>query len=218
MDILDINKDLRQLLTDSNDPVDKFLINNYRYDSIDVLLQDLSHLNHQLNQELIELINQNFKQFIDLSSNLKDSESLIQLLTVNLDGFNQLISRIINKFTQIHSHIESQIDVSHNLQVYKFKINTILLINSMIKNMEMLLNQQIEQKQVMSIEPLKAIINLMLNINKLIMVVDHPVVNGIRFKALIREFVEYMGEVEVKDSFSRFEVFKMKSILGSIGK
>lgn len=217
MDVLDLNKDLRQLLLESQQSVDSFLITNYRYDSIDMLLQDLALLNQQLSQELIQLINQNFKQFIDLSSNLKDSEHLIQMINVNLLGFNNLVTRIITKFSHIQHQIEFLMDITKSLQYYKFKINTILLVNALIRNLEALLGQQEASREVgaLHLTHFKLIINLILNINNLIHIVNHPVVNSVKFKALIREVSSHILAGSA-DGSTKFELFKMLKILKSI--
>lgn len=220
MDILDVNKDLRQLLLESDDDVDQFLIKNYRYDSIDMLVHDLSQLNGQLNEELIELINQNFKQFIDLSSNLKHSEQMIQSMSVSLDGFNHLLARVIQKFDHVLALVEERRAVTESLEYYKFTIHSILLVNSLIGNLELLLSasgpESSEPVAPLTLDHIKLTVNLVLKIHNLIRVINHPVINTIKFRGLLREFEGYLKKYEPESSEHKFEVYKIMIILRSI--
>lgn len=207
------SKDLRQLINAEEFHVDRFLIENYRYESLDTLITDFSKLQQYLNDELIQLVNVNFNDFIKLSSNLNNSSSMIDELINSLNKFNIKVNRLITYFNTIKLKVLSQLETLNYLQTLKFQINSIKLINRLINNLSDLIDLVADSNSI-NIQVLNQILNLILVINKLKF--DHNMINSKKFNSLMFEFKTILLNYKLTNTFDTFEVFNLKKLLENL--
>lgn len=212
LDLLEISqKNIRDLLTDSPlENIDEFLSTNYRFESIDSLIKELSTLNDQLNAELIELVNGNFNEFVNLSLSLGGSSHIINSIQTTLSSFDTNLSKLITKFGDVDTQIQSILQFQDDLMAIKYKIHMIKLANNMINNLNLFI---LSFGLDVEINSYKIVTNLILNIRKLLF--DHPAINLKKFNSLLFEFKQILNKAS-GTAEDKFELFKMKQLLKTI--
>jgi hypothetical protein len=120
--------------------IDEFLYKNHRYTSIDILAKELTELKKELNQMLLDLVNDDYNDFIDLGKSINDSYDYINYIMNDLNKFKSDLSQYHEKFNQTIENIDKIIEN----RLFLIKIKTLtkinLLLNDLINNFEISLD------------------------------------------------------------------------------
>lgn len=81
-----IQTDFKNFDSDSHE-IDLFLYKNYRFSSIDSIIKELTELSTNLNQNLLDLVNDDYHDFIDLGKSINDGLDLINAIVEDLKNF-----------------------------------------------------------------------------------------------------------------------------------
>lgn len=126
--------------------VDEYLYQNHRFTSIDSLIKDLSTLSKSLNQELLDLVNNDYNDFIELGKSIHGGLELINNIKMDLKNFNQELISTNNNFTISQETLNYSLNKKKQLINLKTKIKLLLLLNDQIDNFETLLNFDIDSE------------------------------------------------------------------------
>lgn len=201
MELIDIefpnNQNIRELLVHEDFQVDEFLFKNYRFSSIDLLIKELTSLNKLLDDELIELINANFNDFIRLGTSLNGSMNHINMINNQLVAFNNNLGKLNLLFESLNENFSDLLNFNYKILIIRFKINNLSFINNLINNFENYLNfvsSNLNVENSMIIDNFKQLINLFVNIDKLIELNQHQLINVKKFNSLLFELKSLMKQ------------------------
>lgn len=189
--------------------VDEYLYKNHRFTSIDSLIKDLQNLSKGLNQELLDLVNDDYNDFIELGKSINGGLELINGIKMDLKNFNQELITTSNNFTVSQETLTYSLDKKKQLIQLKTKIKLLLLLNDQIDNFETLLNFDIDSEHSNTSNEkmksnLKNLTTLYLSFSKLNDVLSmHSIIfveNNLkqRVSSLKFEFKSYLDELLTK--------------------
>ncbi|KAI5950830.1 hypothetical protein KGF54_003904 [Candida jiufengensis] len=120
--------------------IDSFLYKNHRFTSLDQLIKDLKSLSTNLNQNLIDLINSDYKDFIKLGKSINGGNDLINNLFEDLKNFKIELLEFSKKFNKLDTEIEKILTQRFNLIELKTNIKLNLLLNDQIIQFDQFIN------------------------------------------------------------------------------
>lgn len=125
---------------------DYFLFKNHRFTSLETLLSDLSDLSKALNRELLDLVNNEYANFIQLGQSISCGLELIESVSYDLDKFNKSVEQTVESLTASSSVASSVLGHKKRLNLLKNKIKLILLLNEQCTSFETLLGFDVDQQ------------------------------------------------------------------------
>lgn len=185
--------------------VDEFLYKNHRFTSIDILIKDLTNLSKSLNQDLLDLVNNDYNDFIELGKSINGGLDLINNIKIDLKKFNFELNETKATFTNSSTIIKNGLIEKKKLINLKTKIKLLLLLNDQINNFEILLNSEDDNEiEIKIIIKLKNLTSLYLSFTKLNSLLINDSINFIeknlklRILSLKFEFKAYLEELLLK--------------------
>lgn len=143
--------------------VDSFLYKKHRFTSIDLLRKELSGLLKDLNQELLDLVNQEYGNFIKLGRSIEGSLELLHKVQIELQSFNRSLLATKGNFIKSEHIIQEGLEKYTYLSSLKVKLQVFLLLGDQLSNFERLLSWS----SIDSMEKLKKLTAIFLSINQL---------------------------------------------------
>lgn len=131
---------------DANDfEPDAFLYDNHRFTLIQPLILDLTTLSRSLNQELLDLVNNDYNDFIRLGKSIDGSLELINNILLSVNTFGSDLEQSHVNFTDSLALVRASLGYKKRMEALKTKIKLSLLLNDSIGNFEVLLNYEISE-------------------------------------------------------------------------
>lgn len=118
---------------------DEFLFKNHRYTSLDSLLSDLRSLSKSLNQDLLDLVNNEYTNFIELGQSIGSCLELIDNLSVEVRKFKGSLGQTLADFAESSATSAAVLQHKRSLNLLKNKIKLILLLHEQCVSFETLL-------------------------------------------------------------------------------
>ncbi|CAK9436426.1 uncharacterized protein LODBEIA_P09840 [Lodderomyces beijingensis] len=124
--------------------IDHFLYKNHRFTSLDILIKDLKKLSSQLNQNLLDLVNHDYNDFIKLGKSINGGSDLISSISEDLKNFKNELTRLSDKFSTMDDMVrealetrQALIDVKTNLKLSLLMHDQIQLFDACVKEDKM---------------------------------------------------------------------------------
>lgn len=89
--------------------VDQFLFDHYRFTSLEDLQAELSSLLKELDQELFNLVNNDYFDFINLGKSLEGGESLVDRLRVDVSRYRKKLTDENRRLDESKDRVESSL-------------------------------------------------------------------------------------------------------------
>lgn len=124
---------------------DHFLYENHRFTQIQPLILDLTTLSKNLNQELLDLVNNDYNDFIRLGKSIDGSLELINNILVSVNNFGLDLHQSRANFVDSLDLVRSSLGYKKRMEALKTKIKLSLLLNDSISNFEVLLNYEVSE-------------------------------------------------------------------------
>ncbi|OBA21132.1 hypothetical protein METBIDRAFT_78189 [Metschnikowia bicuspidata var. bicuspidata NRRL YB-4993] len=118
---------------------DEFLFKNHRYTSLDSLIADLRSLSKSLNQDLLDLVNNEYTNFIELGQSIGSCLELIDNLSVEVCKFKASLGQTFVDFSESSATAKAILQHKRSLNLLKNKIKVILLLHEQCISFETLL-------------------------------------------------------------------------------
>lgn len=117
---------------------DEFLFKHHRYTSLDSLLSDLRSLSKSLNQDLLDLVNNEYTNFIQLGQSIGSCLELIENLSVEVGKFKASLSQTLSDFADSSATCAAVLQHKRSLNLLKNKIKLVLLLHEQCVSFETL--------------------------------------------------------------------------------
>lgn len=210
---------------------DSFLYENHRYTAIDVLIKDLTNLFDGLKGELLNIVNNDYSDFIRLGRSIDGGMDLINSMLIELRDFQKSCYASEQHLLYTHETVEKSLQTKSDLILIKNNVKLCLLLSSQIMIFENLLNaaaidSSSTPNSTNSIENLKNLTTIYLTINKLYSVLsklDSQYIVGIKVKVsnIGSEFRNFLNELLLRFKGNKLEnkliVFELMRIYKVIG-
>lgn len=153
---------------DSNFDPDTFLFENHRFTSLDSLLTDLKALSKTLNQDLLDLVNDEYANFIQLGQSIGGCLELINNISLDVGRFNSSLGTSLKNFTESSQTADNALKHKRRLNLLKIKIKLILLLHEQCSSFETLLGLDIGEAEAgRLVAKLSTLATLFLSISKI---------------------------------------------------
>lgn len=215
---------------------DSFLFEHHRYTSIDVLIKDLTALLAELRGELLNIVNNDYTDFIKLGRSIDGGMDHINSMLLELKDFRKLCLSSESNLNVSKQTIERSLTARAELIAMKNNVKLCLLLSSQIETFENLLST-ITLATTQSATPvdlivirIKRLTTIYLSINKLYAVLSklpndqeiQYVVNlKIKVSNIGSEFRNYLNEELNKYKSDKLEnkliIFELMRIYKVIG-
>lgn len=129
---------------DEFDP-DNFLFSFHRFTSLETLLSDLSDLSKALNLDLLNLVNNEYANFIQLGQSISCGLELIDSVSHDVAKFNKSVEQTVDELR--NSSYSAALVLKHKkrLNILKNKIKLIILLHEQCTSFEVLLGLDADQ-------------------------------------------------------------------------
>lgn len=117
---------------------DEFLFKHHRYTSLDSLLSDLRSLSKSLNQDLLDLVNNEYTNFIQLGQSIGSCLELVENLSVEVGKFKASLSQTLSDFADSSTTCAAVLQHKRSLNLLKNKIKLVLLLHEQCVSFETL--------------------------------------------------------------------------------
>lgn len=118
---------------------DTFLYTNHRFTSLDSLIDDLSTLSKTLNQDLLDLVNEEYTNFIQLGQSIGGCLEQINNISLDMSRFSGVLDQSLGDFTSLSATADSALLHKKRLNLLKNKIKLILLVHEQCTSFDTLL-------------------------------------------------------------------------------
>lgn len=122
---------------------DTFLYENHRFTALDSLLSDLRALSTSLNQDLLDLVNDEYTNFIQLGQSIGGCLELINNISLDVGRFNTTLGSSLKTFSSSSTTADSVLQHKRRNNLLKNKIKLILLLHDQCTSFETLLGLDI---------------------------------------------------------------------------
>lgn len=122
---------------------DTFLYTNHRFTALDSLITDLSTLSRTLNQDLLDLVNDEYSKFIQLGMSIDGCLEQINNISLDVGRFNGLLDQSLDDFTTSSTIADKALIHKKRLNVLKNKIKLIMLLHEQCTSFETLLGLEV---------------------------------------------------------------------------
>lgn len=151
--------------------IDEFLYKNHRFTSIDVLIKELSQLSKDLNQNLLDLVNHDYNDFINLGKSINGGLDIINDVSGDLKNFRGELLSTYKKLDTSYDIVEHALTKRQELVQMKTYAKLSLLLNDQITSFEnALVNEDIDK-----LKRLKSLTGLYLSISNIFTFLQQPV-------------------------------------------
>lgn len=162
-----IQTDFKNFDSDSHE-IDLFLYKNYRFSSIDSIIKELTELSTNLNQNLLDLVNDDYHDFIDLGKSINDGLDLINAIVEDLKNFEIELVNYYKKFLDLDNRLYQIVQNRKFLNNLKTCIKLNLILHDQITEFDNCMNNQIqEENNIQGLNQLKTLTSLYLSINNI---------------------------------------------------
>lgn len=162
-----IQTDFKNFDSDSHE-IDLFLYKNYRFSSIDSIIKELTELSTNLNQNLLDLVNDDYHDFIDLGKSINDGLDLINAIVEDLKNFEIELVNYYKKFLDLDNRLYQILQNRKFLNNLKTCIKLNLILHDQITEFDNCMNNQIqEENNIQGLNQLKTLTSLYLSINNI---------------------------------------------------
>lgn len=168
----------RDAFADNNDfDPDNFLFSNHRFTSLETLLSDLSDLSKALNLDLLDLVNNEYANFIQLGQSISCGLELIDSVSHDVSKFNKSVELTVDDLTASSISAASVLRHKKRLNLLKNKIKLIILLHEQCTSFEVLLgldaDQTSPQEMVNKVNTLATLYFSVVKIYSVLMEADH---------------------------------------------
>lgn len=118
---------------------DTFLYTKHRFTPLDSLLSDLTDLSQSLNQELLDLVNNEYTNFIRLGQSIEGCMELMSNISLDVSKFNTTLTHALDDFCASSDTTASVLLHKKRLNLVKNKIKLMLLLNEQCTSFNTLL-------------------------------------------------------------------------------
>ncbi|KAI5966678.1 hypothetical protein KGF57_000642 [Candida theae] len=160
----------------NNDPgaIDQFLYKSHRFTSLDVLIKELKQLSSTLNQNLLDIVNHDYTDYIKLGKSINGGDDLINSVSEDLKQFKLQLRQYSDKFASMDQSIGAALELRKQLIELKSIAKLQLLLHDQIEDFEHL----IKLKDPISLQNLQKITACYLSIINIDKHLSKLVVNG----------------------------------------
>lgn len=154
--------------------VDKFLFDHYRFTLLDDSEHELTQLLKEVDQELFDLLNNDYYDFINLGKTLDGGEGLVDRLRISVAKYQKKLNNETRKLDESSRHVTSALENLSELNKLKIHANNMILLDKFVNDFETLLSQSINSDHTRKKKPmggvplLKHLTSLYLTISKLL--------------------------------------------------
>lgn len=145
------------------DQIDEFLYTNHRYTSIDSLISDLKNLLDHLNAELLDLVNNEYEDFIKLGQSIDGGLDLIADVQDGVELFKRDVGTVKHDITGSRELVQQALNQKQHLLQIKKKAKACLLLHHVVSNFEQILNSSLPD-----LDKIKELNTLYLSMEKLL--------------------------------------------------
>lgn len=182
------------------------LLRYYKYWSLDDLSTTLGQLLKEVDQDLVELVNSHYLNFISLGKSMDGSQDLTRDIKIDLASYIKQLSKANSEITKDLDATAKLVEYKQRLVVYKRLVSTILLVNSQVETFTQLCNGLSTDSSVLSDEKLHHLAALYFSINKqysvlLKMVASRPEIGNkqvLRDCEIVRVLSKRLGALELE--------------------
>lgn len=187
---------------------DSYLYHNHRFTALDSLLNDLKALSKNTNQELLDLVNNEYASFINLGRSITGSLELINNVSADVAKFNAIVLASRQSLQQSSSTVDKALQKKQELNLLKNRAKLILLLNEQCTSFESLLGFTIGRDSQRLKDKVSTLATLYLSVTKIYAVLEESnsilcaffenncksKLGSIRyeFKAFLHEIMEFM--------------------------
>lgn len=158
---------------------DTFLYTKHRFTPLDSLLADLSELSKNLNQELLDLVNNEYTNFIQLGQSIEGCMELMSNISLDVSRFNTTLTHALDDFSASSTTAETVLLHKKRLNLMKNKIKLILLLNEQCTSFNTLLALDVgDVKAERLLTKLTTLATLYLSVTKIFTVLMESVDSG----------------------------------------
>lgn len=155
---------------------DTFLYTKHRFTPLDSLLADLSELSQSLNQELLNLVNNEYTNFIRLGQSIEGCMELMNNISLDVSRFNTTLTHALDDFSASSDTAETVLLHKKRLNLMKNKIKLMLLLNEQCTSFNTLLALDVGDVEVERlVTKLSTLATLYLSVTKIFAVLMESV-------------------------------------------
>lgn len=118
---------------------DAFLYKNHRFTALDSLIADLSALSRSLNQDLLDLVNDEYTNFIQLGQLIGGCLELVDNISLEVGKFNAVLGHTLDDFGTSAAAADAVLLHKRRLSLLKNRIKLICLLHEQCTRFETLL-------------------------------------------------------------------------------
>ncbi|KAG7663290.1 uncharacterized protein J8A68_003204 [[Candida] subhashii] len=209
----------------NEEEIDQFLYKNHRFTSIDILIKELSQLSNSLNQTLLDLVNNDYNDFIKLGKSINGGFDLINLISGDLKGFKLELTNYQNKFNTSYETLDNVLNKRQQL----IELKTSAKLNLLLHDQVVEFDNYIEQKDTIDLSTeLKKLTGLYLSISNINQFLESRQSNQFqetylanKISSLKYEFKSYLDQLakreitnNKKDSSLILEILNVYKMIG----
>ncbi|KAK6460553.1 hypothetical protein DFJ63DRAFT_315219 [Scheffersomyces coipomensis] len=116
--------------------IDEFLYKNHRFTSIDLLIKELTKLSKDLNQNLLDLVNNDYNDFIRLGKSINGGLDLINLVSGDLKSFKLDLVNHYKRFEESQEMLDNALNRRQQLIHVKTLAKLNIVLNDQVTNFE----------------------------------------------------------------------------------
>ena len=155
----------------NNHEIDLFLYKNYRFNNLDTIIKELNQLSQNLNQNLLDLINNDYHEFIELGKSINNGLNLINNIIEDLKNFQiDLINNYYKKFFKLDNQLFEILQNRQILNNLKTCIKLNLILHDQIIEFDNCINDNNinnNNQLIENLNQLKILTSLYLSINNI---------------------------------------------------
>lgn len=147
--------------------IDEFLYINHRFNSLDSLIKDLTQLSNTLNETLLNLVNDEYNDFINLGKSINSGDEIIEIILQDLNKFKFEMFEYFNKFNKIDDELELILKNRQLLMNLKTTCKLNLIIHDQMMEFDYLLNNDLSTSNI-DIKSFKKLTSLYISMTNII--------------------------------------------------
>lgn len=215
----------------NNEPhaIDQFLYKHHRFTSLDVLIKELKQLSSTLNQNLLDIVNHDYTDFIKLGKSINGGDDLINSVSEDLKQFKLQLIQYDEKFNTMENEIGMSLKVRQQLIELKSIAKLQLLLHDQIENFENLTKEELNLHHIQKITATYlSIINIDKHLSKLTSGVENQskiqqqYLNGkvasviMEFKSFLRLLLTDIKQKKITDPNLVMQVLNIQKMIESL--
>lgn len=121
---------------------DAFLFKHHRYTALDSLLSELTNLSRTLNQDLLDLVNNEYASFIELGRSIDSCLELMNNIQLDVGRFKSSVKQTTDDFSKSRALTEAVLQHKQDLSLLKNRTKLVLLLAEQCDSFEQLLGME----------------------------------------------------------------------------